>query len=146
MLAELFLERVRDERRDDRAAPRQYADEKSQQRSPRDWRSRRAPFLPVRQETSNLCLKNFGLDGLFDIDENLSDPEKSHGHQNKLEPVAELVRAIGESLGSLDRVEPDHSEQETDAGHHQPFGHRSSRQVADQRKSEDKECEVLRRS
>src|SRR5262245_43152390 len=110
MLAELLLERICDERGDDSSSSWQHPDEKSQQRSSRDWRSRRAPLVSIRQETPNRCLKDFGLDGLFDVHENFSDPEESHGHKNKLESVAELVHAVGESLGSLDRVEPDHSE------------------------------------
>src|SRR5207302_8105548 len=102
-------------------------------------RSRHAPILSVLQQSSKLSRNDFSLDRLFDVHQDLADAEKSHGHEDELKSLTQHEDPIGESLGSHDRVESAGSEQQSEARHHEPFGHERSGQVADHHKSENQE-------
>src|SRR5206468_1889176 len=75
MPSDPLLERVGEERRDDRADPGEDAEEEPEDGAARDGPGRGPPLLAVRQEALDPRLEDLLVEALFDVEKYLGDAE-----------------------------------------------------------------------
>ncbi len=125
---DLLLERIGPERREQRAAARQDAEQRAEGRAAQDRHHDALEVFAARHQAGDLRHGDFAVHRIAEIGDDLADAEHAHGQDDEVQPVAEFrnVEAVARHAG-ID-VRTDEAEQEAEQDHAERMQQRAVRQ------------------
>ena len=146
MLGETLFHGIGGKGADDGPAAGQHADEKAEKRAAQDRGPALPPVLTGGEQPLERRFEDFPVFRGLQVAQDLGKAEEAHDHDHEIDAVRQPADAQGEPRGSVDGIEADGPQEQTQDAHHQTLQDRFFGEIDRHHQAEKNETKVFGRS